>query len=234
MRVSLACSVILFTAVGLFVPSPVAAEIIGPLPYLSASDIPANFYLGGSPAGLEDFEDRSLDFGITASRGNVVGPGGNTDSVDADDGLIDGLGTNGRSWFAGDEGTMASVTFTFAAPLPTAAGIVWTDGAQIHEIFFEAFGPGMVSLGSVGPFTFADSTNIGTTSEDRFFGVRDPGGVLAIQLSNVEPLSIAGGIEVDHVQFGTAVPEPSSICLLVPLVGWLVVRLNRHERKQSS
>ena len=42
---------------------------VGPSPYLSTGDIPASFYAGGSPTGLEDFEDQSLDFGITASAG---------------------------------------------------------------------------------------------------------------------------------------------------------------------
>jgi hypothetical protein len=41
----------------------------------------------------------------------------------------------------------------------------------------------------------------GETAEDRFFGVKDPRGIIAIKLSNS-----AGGIEVDHVQFGVAPP----------------------------
>ncbi len=107
------------------------ADFVGPIPYLSTSDIPANFYAGGSPTGLEDFEDGKLDFGITASAGAVTGPGSLTDSVDGDDGNIDGSGTNGRSWFVADMGNMASLTFTFSGTLPTAAGIVWTDGVVI-------------------------------------------------------------------------------------------------------
>jgi hypothetical protein len=79
---------------------------------------------------------------------------------------------------------------------------VWTDGAGVT--LFEAYGPGMVSLGTVGPVAIADGTYSGSTAEDSFFGVLDPEGIVAIRLSN----SILGpnlfGIEVDHVQFGEA------------------------------
>ena len=199
-----------------------AATFFGPSPYLSSADIPAGLYSGGLPTALEDFEDRSLDFGITVSGGATSPPllPTRTDSVDADDGSIDGSGSAGTSWFIDDLGGFAELVFTFPSPLPTAAGIVWTDGALNHDISFEAFGPGMVSLGVIGPFNFADAFNTGQTDEDRFFGVMDAGGIYAIRVSNT---NAAGGLEVDHVQFGAMVPIPSAIWLfltgLVPLVG---------------
>ena len=106
-------------------PSTAAAATIffGPTPYLSSADIPASFYQGGAPTGLENFEDGVLSFGITASIGLILGPGTLTDSVDADDGAIDGSGSAGSSFFA-----TTSLTFTFPG-LPTAVGLVWTDGA---------------------------------------------------------------------------------------------------------
>ena len=58
----------------------------------------------------------------------------------------------------------------------------------------------MVSLGIIGPFMLGDNSHLGTTAEDRFFGIQDPNGVVAIRLTS------AGGntsIELDHVQFGT-------------------------------
>ena len=183
----------------------------GPTPYLSAADIPAGFYLGGAPDGLEDFEDASLDFGIAASVGAPFGPGDIADSVDADDGTIDGFGNLGRTWFSG--GGPAGITFTFPS-LVTAAGIVWTDGAGTTTV--EAFGPGMVSLGTVGPVAIADGDITGATAEDRFFGAQDPNGILAIKLSNT-----SGGIEVDHVQFGSA-PDPAAVPTL-PKWGTLVL-----------
>ena len=44
-----------------------AAVIFDPTPYLSAGDIPVRFYAGATPLALEDFEDGSLDFGISAN-----------------------------------------------------------------------------------------------------------------------------------------------------------------------
>lgn len=204
-----AMTTVLISSVGLVDAAPI---FVGPTSYTSQADRPAGFYAGAGPTFLEDFEDFSLDGGITASTGVVISPGGSTDSVDADDGTIDGFGTAGRSWFSGNG--VVGVTFTFPQ-LVTAAGAVWTDGAGTTS--FEAFGPGMVSLGTIGPVAIADASHGGTTGEDRFFGVQDPNGILAIKLSNS-----AGGIEIDHVQYGQ-VPEPTSAVLLGGLVGlgWL-------------
>jgi len=174
------------------------ATFVGPTPYLSQADSPF------APAGtfyLEDFEDGSLNTpGVAASTGSVVAPGAITDSVDGDDGTIDGSGKGGHSFFAnpGSDG----IRFTFDAgalgTLPTAAGIVWTDGTG--EITFEAFGALGASLGTIGPVPIADTTIGGQTDEDRLFGVYDAGGVSAIFISNT-----SGGIEVDHLQYGAAV-----------------------------
>jgi MYXO-CTERM domain-containing protein len=179
---------------------------------LSEADIPVGFYDGAGPIALEDFEDGTLDFGITANPDGFVIPPtreGFIDSVDGDDGAIDGSGLGGHSWFH-DFGT-TGITFTFSGSLPTAAGVVWTDGGGLTS--FEAFGPGMVSLGVIGPFALDDGVYTGTTGDDFFFGVQDAGGILAIKLTNS-----FGGIEADHVQYGRApvnsVPELSSITLL--------------------
>ena len=196
-----------------------AATFTSPLPYTSAADIPAGFYDTGTPTFLEDFEDGSLDGGMTASTGVVIAPSGITDSVDADDGAIDGSGQAGRSFFSGSGA--AGITFTFATPV-TAAGIVWTDG--FGTITFEAFGPGMISLGTVSGM-HADGSITGTTGEDRFYGVTHDLGILAIKLSNT-----GGGIEVDHVQYGNSgaaapIPVPAAIPLF--LSGMATLRLAR-------
>ena len=78
----------------------------------------------------------------------------------------------------------------------------------------------MISLGTIGSVAIADDNFLGGTAEDRFFSVQDLDGIYAIKLSN----DGAGGIEVDHIQFGIAsVPEPSTMLLLgsglVALVG---------------
>ena len=170
-------------------------------PYLSDSDIPAGFYAGGSPTFLDDLEDGTLDGGITGTGTHgVIGaiPGLFTN-------LIDSVGnggdpTVGHSWFSLDP---AEVTFFFPASV-TAAGLVWTDGGS-GGVVFEAFGPGMVSLGSIGPFDIADGSSSGTTAEDRFFGAKDPGGIIAIKISNN-----GKGIEVDHIQYGDGYAAPGS------------------------
>ena len=91
----------LFLLLGAATHVDAAPIFLGPTPYLSAADIPAGLYAGGGlPTALENFEDGSLDFGITASSGFVtVGPLSpfpsiSTDSVDADDGLINNSGNN--------------------------------------------------------------------------------------------------------------------------------------------
>ena len=195
-------------------PALGASVFFGPSHYLSAADIPNGFYMGGAPDGLEYFEDLSLDFGITASGGYILEPGPITDSVDGDDGNIDGLGTDGHSWFFGS-GSLG-VTFTFSGPLPTAAGIVWTDGGGTTT--FEAFGLGMVSLGTLGPVLIADDFTTGTTADDHFFGIQNSDGIFAVKLSNTR-----GGIEVDHVQFGALVPLPATIWFLASGLGFMTL-----------
>jgi hypothetical protein len=141
---------------------------------------------------IEDCEDGSVDPRLLVSA-QVVGPGGLVDSVDADDGAIDGSGTNGHSLFGSPP-----FEVEFLPPLPTSAGLVWTDGGFGTSVTFEAFGPDDQSLGSVGPFTLGDSSNQGGTDEDRFFGVRDDGGIARLRMTHT-----SGGIEVDHIQFNS-------------------------------
>lgn len=197
------------------------ATFFGPTPYLSTADIPAGFYVGGSPAFLEDFEDGSLDGGITASAGMVIPPGFPSifiDSVDADNGAIDGSGLGGHSWFvdSGLPGVDGEVIYGLPAPV-TAAGIVWTDGSGTAT--FEAFADtaATISLGILGPFSIGDGTFVEATAEDRFFGVQDPSGIGAIKISNTFP-----GMEVDHLQIGSfvvpagptgSIPEPITATL---------------------
>lgn len=196
------------------------AGLLGPTPYLSFADSPFN---GGSFSyfHLENFEDNLLNTpGVSASAGGVTsvvfGPSIH-DSVDGDDGVIDGSGLAGDSFFSG--GGNAGISFTFDAgvlgALPTDAGIVWTDGAG--TTFFEAFDFLGNSLGSIGPVAIADGSFSGTTGEDRFFGISNPGGISRIFISNN-----GGGIEVDHLQYGlgatvpppSQAPEPATLALL--------------------
>ncbi len=179
--------------------------LVGPTPYVQSSDSPfTGVDFSSGYFHLEDFEDALLNVpGVTASAGAPFAPGGITDSVDADDGTVDGSGTAGNSFFSGSGATGISFAFdaSVLGSLPTHAGIVWTDGAG--TIQFEAFDGNGDSLGAIGPFsdgtTSPDGDFGGGTAEDRFFGFADaPNGISRIFISNTQ-----GGIEVDHLQFGS-------------------------------
>lgn len=186
-----------------------AANLFGPTPYLSSADVPSGIFESGVTE-LETFEDDSLSPNIKASAGAVVRgpedpPPQATDSVDADDGVIDGLGNTARSMFCACGPTGITLTFPDGT---TEAGLVWTDGAG--AVTFEAFGPNG-SLGSISGSDFVDNSVAGTTGDDRFFGVSDPNGITSVRISNT-----IGGIEIDHIQYRSVpipIPEPSSACL---------------------
>lgn len=192
-----------------------AATFLGPTPYLSFADSPYN---GGSFSyfHLENMEDGLVNEpGLSQSGGSITGPGGITDSVDADDGVIDGSGQNGRSLF-GDGST--GITFTFDAgvlgTLPTNVGVVWTDGAAFNQVTFEAWDSANVSLGTLVADNIGDGNFASGTAEDRFFGVENTGGISKIHIFNSQMSGGGSGIEVDHVQYGaSAVPLPTAAWL---------------------
>jgi len=205
------------------------AALLGPIPYLSTADSP--FTGGHSYFHLEDFEDGLLNVpGVTASAGGVTsvvfGPSIH-DSVDADDGVIDGSGLGGDSYFSGAGSTGIFFTFSVGVlgSLPTDVGIVWTDGAG--TITFEAFDALGVSLGTALG-THADGGVTGTTAEDRFYGAIHAGGISKIFISNS-----GGGIEVDHLQYGRTgaqgVPEAGSTIgsLTLALAGLMALRMRK-------
>jgi len=205
----------LFGAMLLAAPLAAPAAAIGPTPYLQSTDSPIAGP-GYSYFYLDNLEDNALDTpGVTASGSGLCISGFNCfvgssliDSVDADDGAVDGNGQGGRSlWASG------SMTFVFDAgvlgTLPNAVGIVWTDG--VNPITFEAFDANGSSLGTlVG--NHADGNFSGGTAEDHFYGWTSSGGISRITISD------PSGIEADHLQYGfrgsTPVPEPGTLALL--------------------
>jgi hypothetical protein len=175
---------------------------IGPSaePYLSSTDSP--FPLKDFGFCLETFEDGTFDIPGATGNGSVVGPGGLADSVDGDDGNIDGSGTNGRSYFQGNGAGGIILEFTLGRTngYPTSVGLVWTDGGAGAAVSFEVFGVSQNSLGVQGPFVIGDQSNVGQTAEDRFFGATSADGISKIIISNT-----GGGIEVDHIQLNHCV-----------------------------
>ncbi|MDY6938849.1 MAG: S8 family serine peptidase [Cyanobacteriota bacterium] len=170
-------------------------------PYLSFDDSPfkdENF----AYFHLEDFEDDALNTpGVTVSNGRAFQTSDAMDSVDADDGTIDGSGSDGQSWWSWDN----SLSFTFdeavLGELPTSAGIVVTDIVS-GPVVLEAFGVHGQSLGT----TTTEMTNLvqGRTADDRFLGITHKGGISTITISNSIGNIADFGWEVDHLQYGLA------------------------------
>ncbi|MBK19270.1 MAG: hypothetical protein CMM52_10605 [Rhodospirillaceae bacterium] len=212
----------------LFAGLPAHATLLGPTPYLQASDSPwasTSF----SYFHLEDFEDGLLNTpGVSVNSGAAVSlPNPNNVSVDADDGSIDGSGTAGHSMAHGSGFT--GITFTFdelaLGALPTHAGLVWTDG--VNDVIFEVFDGIGTLIGTSGPQTIAQSGFNGGTAEDSFFGFEHSGGIGSISIRHTHSFF---GIEVDHLQYGLAasVPEPGALAVFsLGLIGFVIIRRRR-------
>ncbi len=191
-----------------FGPSPFDSMIFEPGTFklIKMSDFPTPFCCTSfGPYGTFSVPGVTLS---GASDAVVIGPGSLVDSADG--------GNKGKSLFSFCGA--CGFTFTFDAAvlgsLPTAAGIVWTDGD--FKIHFSAVDANGNSIGSLTDSSGCDFSSCGDGDPDnyRFYGVTDSIGVKSITISND-----VGGIEVDHLQFGvlaptSAVPEPGTLLLL--------------------
>lgn len=243
MTAKLVAQVLAVVAVVLTSPVRAAVIFLGPTPYSSAADSPFDV----SRIQLEDFEDGELNTPGISSLSNtfVRSPGPNTDSVDGDDGTLDGFGTSGHSIFS--DGALIEPTsppryymdmaFAFApidGKLPNVFGFVVTDCAPNSSIHILLLDHQLRVLDQFYTLPFfegglGDDTGSGTTSEDRFFGVTDPRGIQAVRITLMSRDDPFGGIELDHLQFGTIVPEPSSwiMVLTAVMIGLGCVSLQR-------
>lgn len=215
-----------------------AATFITSDPYAQFSDSPFAAIATGNPNFyLETFEDGALNTpGVSASAGFVASPSVFTDSVDADDGVLDGTGNSGHSWYSG--GAASSMSFAFdggaLGQLPTHVGIVWTDVGNVpalplgfDSITFRAFDQNDVLLGEIALNDLGDGVaSGGGSAEDRFLAAIFDGGIARISITS---LNGSGDWEVDHLQYGiAAVPVPSGGWLLAPaLAGLLGLRRKR-------
>lgn len=178
---------------------------------------------------LEDFEDGLLNVPGVGMTGDGLRLEHNDDSVDNDDGVLDGSGSAGRNvWAWGRPGI--SITFDQAVlgQLPTHAGLVWTDG--INPISFEAQDAHGALIGTASG-NHADAVHGGQTADDRFYGVIHTAGVARIVIYSGLAAGDSG-IEIDHLQYGLAVPEPASGLLMLAGLAWVGVR--RGDRRQQG
>jgi hypothetical protein len=196
-------------------------------PYLSFNDSPFESVLAAGDFSywvFKDFQDNSLDFGpgVSFTPGYTIyadGLGSLADSVE-----FTGDPPTGHSLFGGGLFYLDFATGPgLLDNLPTHVGMVWTDG-QAPAITFEAFDRHGVSLGSVTGH-HADGSITGTTDEDRFYGVFFADGIARVTLS-----SSGAYQEIDHIQFGHAIPEPAAALLLAAGVLGLVLARRRRRR----
>ncbi len=169
------------------------------VPYTCASpfdgvDFPSYHY-------LENFEDGALNTpGVSASSTTTSKASGSAsliDSVDCDDGIIDGKCPNCDALFSPN----GALEFTFDAQLlgalPTHVGMVWTDGGFNSTVTVTGYDAAGAVIYTQTVLGIGDDSNTGTTAEDRFFGIVHYDGVKRVTLANT-----SGGIEVDHLQYG--------------------------------
>jgi hypothetical protein len=190
---------------------------LGPAPYLSAADSPFDLSGLGTTFFLEDFEDyHGISPGIYESFTGGTSLGA---SVDADDGLLDGDGSDGWSVTGGggfcSAGTCGyNVIFQFNdmafGRYPTKAGLVVTAGASDLSIFIRVTD----ALGEVADLDISDySYTSQSVADDLFFGVVSPVGITEIGVFHIlrRPPFPQNLLKIDHLQYG--VPEPSSVLM---------------------
>jgi hypothetical protein len=206
------------------------AAVIGGSGYRAFSDSPfATLDFSGANGYfyLETFEDQSLDTpGVTVTQGlgitSTLGgfSAASVDSVDADDGLVDGRCRDASGSYCDGYygGGFPGVGFEFSeevlGSLPTHVGIVWVDGT--NPVAFEARNASGQLLGSFGPaFSAGPAFDDQDVLEDIFVGAVFDEGIKSILVT-----SGSGGIEVDHLQygFGVVVPAPGGFVLTLTAI----------------
>lgn len=213
------------------------AQLIGPSqPYLSFSDSPfASMTFVSGTFYLEDVEDGAINTTGLSVTGPQLCIAGTNCFVGS--GLIDSVGNGGNGnlghsiWANGNQGVI-TITFNQNALgfLPTAAGLVWTDG--VNPITFQAFDQNGVLLGTITGNN-ADGVFTGTTADDAFYGATNAGGISMLTITD------PSGIEIDQIQYGLlaqiigAVPEPGTWAMMLLGFGAMGWRLRRIRRRRA-
>ena len=212
-----------------------ATTTYGPSAYFQFGDAPDGFLCNGCVAWVEDFEMGTLDPFLSIDNGDILMPNAFsgvmnsvTDSVDGDDGVVDGWGNGGHSWFTGaDNADDNHLTVSFASPVKSA-GLVITDGDRLSTTFLvEAFDSMGNSVGLIDTGDIADDFFTGETEEDRFVGFRD----MDASITSMTVTMVGGiGIEIDHIywQEFCAIPEPATELMgLMAVLGLIGFRRRR-------
>jgi hypothetical protein len=217
-----------------------------PTTYLSEEDSP---FIDGIRAGtiyLEDFEDQALNtpfvtapdnlgyFGTTVRADFPIST--SSRGVDGDDGVIDGVVNLGDSWTTIDSSSFSVSRFKrfdfvpdALGRLPSYVGIVVTEVRTLSDDVDagvrNAAGEFLFSNGEFDPLEwFTEEGSLrGDASTHRFIGFYAEEGISTFLINNVS--------QVDHLQHGYAIPEPSTALLTLlalPLLG------RRKRRTQGS
>ena len=220
---------------------PGATLIFEPSLYFSEQDSP--FYEGiqNGTIYLEDFEDQALNmpfvsvtpnfntFGTTGRAFNPNVSAGNIRGVDGDDGLIDGETFAGDSWFTVFRfggGADDRHSFDFAPDsegrYPTYVGLVVTEVDEFDTTVdfssrdpFNVPIPDLVEGFDPNEWTVPVDTLIGSPLRQRFIGFHSSDGISRFIVNNAR--------QIDHLQYGYAIPEPSSGALFL-LAGLNILR----------
>lgn len=212
-----------------------------PSSYASFADSPFSGLAVSSYFHLEKFEASDLRTPGYSSptSGFIASAGTLTDSVDADDGLLDGLGQAGRSWYSAN--ATKTISFVFDAgilgALPTHAGIVWTDVGEVDpgfilgktDVTFIAYRADNTLIGTITGLGLGDGAASGATAEDRFFGAYSTDGIARIEISVSNSLDW----EVDHLQYGTLAPVPEPEQWLLMALGLAAVATAAQRRRET-
>ena len=221
----------LYTFIGLTSLSPAATfRMWDPSPYRSQLDSPFYDGIQGGLIYLEDFEDGSLNTpfvrdpltfpqeGITFRTQNPDVADSRVASVDGDDGMLDFEGNLGDSWITyqtGGSGRRSFFDFEFLpnadGQYPLFVGFVVTEVADTDDdvnigVFGEA-GRNLASDAEFDPGPWFDPGELlwGDVETHRFIGFYAEEGIHRIRGGN--------SLQVDHLQYGYAIPEASTAFL---------------------
>jgi hypothetical protein len=195
-------------------PGHAAATFTAPTPYLQASDNPLTAAVNWQH--LETLIDGAVNTpGLSVSGGVAAGVSVWADTVDADDGAVDGQGVVGQSWYSNG---LNYLTFSFDAGalggLPNQVGLVFTDiGAPYLYGWAEmkVFDADGALVGSDGFMHNFDGSALSNVGDDRFLGATYSGGIGSITVG----FANSSDWEVDHIYYAQApVPENGTLGLM--------------------